>query len=229
MKKYLTFVFAFLLLPNVVFAEIYKAIDSQGNVIYSDRPIPGSRPVDLPPSQTVTSSPPQAQNGGQSQEQLQVQVNNPFVYKEISIANLTDQQTFWNTPEIPVTVNIVPGLQQNDRVQLVLDGTVYGQPSDAPQFTLAQLPRGTHTLQAQVINPAGQVIAQSPTITIFIHQSALGGANNQNQTVPAQSVQSTGIQPVIHQPFQNLQNPPNQITPLNPPRPASNSNPTNSD
>lgn len=33
--------------------QVYKSVDPKGNVIYTDRPVEGSKPVDLPPVTTV--------------------------------------------------------------------------------------------------------------------------------------------------------------------------------
>jgi hypothetical protein len=85
----------------------------------------------------------------------------------IQITDPTSEQTFQNsTQELPVTVSVTPSLEEGDQIQIYADGNPAGQPSSSTTITIPWLPRGSHTLQARVIQPAGKG-AESETITIY--------------------------------------------------------------
>jgi hypothetical protein len=70
---------------------------------------------------------------------------------------------------VEVSVLIEPGLGQGHQIVPVLDGTPLA-PRTEPQFELAEVYRGSHSLQVTVQDAAGQVLASSPEVTFYVHQ-----------------------------------------------------------
>lgn len=167
-----------LLLPLCAFSAVYKWKDSQGVVNYSDRPNPNSQSVDLPPS-TVSKNPNAAKKPTVNKTtslQAPSKLKQPVkkTYDTFSFKNLKNEQTFHNQREIPVALSLKPELQPGDKIQLLLDGKIQGEPEASSVLMLNNVDRGKHTLQAQVINKAGEVIKSTDTITLYIHYAALG-------------------------------------------------------
>ena len=63
---------------------------------------------------------------------------------------------------LTVTASVTPALAGNRKMQLLLDGVVASGPSRTTTFQLLNVDRGTHELQAQVVDPAGRALFTSP-------------------------------------------------------------------
>ena len=108
----------FLLLASTVFAQLYKSVDENGNVVYSDVPPDGTaEPVELPPLNVIEAvkvAPPRSESADPGL---------PLTYS-IQITQPQNEQTFRNTREFPVSVSIDPPLQEGHQVAISLDGVV---------------------------------------------------------------------------------------------------------
>jgi len=91
----------------------------------------------------------------------------PIPNYTIEITSPAPEQTFQNEADpTTVTLSIKPELEQDDTVEVLLDGSAVGEPSHSSSVTLPRLERGSHTLQAKIIQPKGKG-AISDTITIY--------------------------------------------------------------
>ncbi|HEY1774493.1 MAG TPA: DUF4124 domain-containing protein [Gammaproteobacteria bacterium] len=159
--RYLTALFlVFLLIPSLGAADtMYKWVDAQGNVHYSDKPAPGATKIDVPKAHTFTP-PPVAAPGITNTDN-----GNPADtgYTAITISSPQDQQTFWNVSSVTVSVRVQPVLRPGDSVTITLDGS--SQTVDGTAATFTDIDRGQHTATASV---GGQ---SSPTITFFVQKA----------------------------------------------------------
>ena len=91
----------------------------------------------------------------------------------ISITNPTSEQTFQNdVQDFSVSVDIKPELEKEDSVIVLVDGKEVGDPAHAPSVSVPRLDRGSHTLQAKIIQPKGKG-ATSETITIYQQRASV--------------------------------------------------------
>jgi len=149
-------------------APVYKWVDEDGNVVYSDRPQPGAEQLEDPQVQTVPAPPlppqrPEPPAPPQARE-----------YRSIAIASPEDDATLRdNTGNVQVQVTLRPPLQVNfgHSLQLYLDGQPHGEPGRATSFTLANVPRGTHTLRAAVLDEDGREVAGSAASVFHLHRT----------------------------------------------------------
>ena len=76
-----------------------------------------------------------------------------------------------NGGQLTVTARVEPPLHPDHRIQLVLDGTLYGRPQTSPQFHLQDVDRGTHQLRLQILDAAGGIvfIGQSSEFHLLRH------------------------------------------------------------
>lgn len=163
-----------LLLINPLQAEIYKWIDQNGSVHFSDKPRPGAETVTLPPTQTY--SPPKTTAPLPPEPEIPRQTR--AAYTKIMIVQPQNQETIRsNQGLLSVITRVEPELNEGDKLQLIYDGSPVGEPQTEPAFTLKQIYRGSHTLQLQILNETGKVVGSSDTITIFMHHTRIGGGN----------------------------------------------------
>lgn len=159
---------AFLVLPAVMGATLYKWVDDQGNVHYSDKPHPGATKVHLPSAQTFsapqTAAPSAGHEDGKGQaEQAQA------AYSSFQISSPASDETLSNVHSVTVTVAVEPALQQGDKVTISMDGQSQG-PGTALSATFSDVTRGQHTASATLIEANGQVM-DAPAVTFYVRQA----------------------------------------------------------
>ena len=125
---------------TVVHAEVYTWTDREGVVHFSDQPAPGAKSVYIAPVQTY--SPPPASTIQPAP--VAVKPSAPS-YEEVHITSPQHEDTIRNPQGyIPVTVEVKPALAEGDKIQLLVDGQMMGQPQAAGSFTLQDvMPRKT--------------------------------------------------------------------------------------
>ncbi len=72
-----------------------------------------------------------------------------------------------NNGSFTVQVALVPDLQPQHRLRLLLDDQAYGPPSRGLELPLVNIDRGQHRLAVQVLDGA-KVLQQSPSITFTL-------------------------------------------------------------
>ncbi len=170
MKKWMLLL---LLVPLAAHAEIYRSVDSAGNVVYSDQPRPGSKPVKLPGISTYKPS-----AATQAAEKAKAPAATPGanVTYEVTITNPADQATIRdNAGNVPVRVQVTPPLDAaaGQRLSVSVDGSsdVYTATSDS--FQLQNIVRGTHTVAVWVVGPNDEPLGPKASVTFFMHHTTL--------------------------------------------------------
>ncbi|AHG38967.1 hypothetical protein N018_01380 [Pseudomonas syringae CC1557] len=169
-----------LLISLPAMAQIYKYTDANGNTAFSNQPPNGTRTevVELPPLNSIeTQSPsrPAANSAPQSPPaSAPAQTQPQTAYEVLALQDLpTDEALRANNGTFIIGVKIQPRLQENHRLQLLLDGNLYGQPSNLPRFQVVNIDRGEHSF-AVVVKDGERIIQQSETITLNVQRVHLG-------------------------------------------------------
>jgi hypothetical protein len=71
-----------------------------------------------------------------------------------------------------VQVSPQPGLKSGDSLQLFLDGKAVGSGSST-SFSLPDVERGAHVLQARVVGSNGITIIASPSVTFYVQKASV--------------------------------------------------------
>jgi hypothetical protein len=152
--------------------KIYKSVDEDGNVIYSDQPpSPDAEPIVLRESNIIETVKAQADpiksgDSGGSQ---------PL---EIGILSPENEETFWGTGnDLPVLLEIKPEMRPGMQINLYIDDEKVATVGTA-QTTLQQLDRGTHTFRAELVSNTGEIIATTESRTFFMKQFSQNFNNN---------------------------------------------------
>ncbi|WP_369601157.1 DUF4124 domain-containing protein [Hahella sp. SMD15-11] len=146
-------------------AEIYRWVDPQGNVEYSDSPREGAEKVELPPVQIISL--PKASEVPSRPRQTPPEPP-ALPYKTLKIRFPEDQSAFFSGDgNVTVLVDMDPPLQPGHFLQAVLDGQPV--PASGGVLVLNNVYRGTHSLKVNVMRD-GQVIQSTPAITFTIQR-----------------------------------------------------------
>ena len=177
MKTRFLILLTLIALPLAAAAEIYKYVDQDGVVRYTDKPpSKDARPMDLPPPQTYTSGDGYRREDMDSGEDVpeSILTTAPLSYGGIELTSPTDDQVFNNAdPQILASVQVQPELQPGHRVVFLVDGLPFPAPAGQTSIQLGGLDRGSHALQAAVMDERDAIQVQSASITFHLHQPSI--------------------------------------------------------
>jgi hypothetical protein len=166
-----------LLLPVAGWSEgqIYKVVDKDGNVTFTDqRPSASAEPMDLPPLSVIeTDRPPPAAPAAQAGVPEEVQPPSPRelrkLFRDFSITQPLQEETFWGTENtVVVTWNSSAEIPPEMNVMVYVDGK--GQKALGAGSVSLTLDRGEHQVYAELRDERNRRIVTTPTVTFFIQQ-----------------------------------------------------------
>ena len=163
-------------LPFVYAGDIYKVVDKDGNVTFTDqKPAAGAQPMDLPPLSVVETEKPPApavtaeSGGGEDGDKPLTPREMRRLYKDFRIIQPQNEETFWGTAN---TVVVSWGTSQalTDDMRAVL--YVNGQPQDVPGAGSVSLTleRGEHSVYVELRDGGNRRITTTETVTFFVKQ-----------------------------------------------------------
>ncbi len=160
---------AIMLLSTAVSAGLYKGLDDEGNVVYSDKPFDNSEKYIAPPI-TIMDAP-----KIQPKEVKKEEKEDVFKYTKLSIIAPKNQQTIWNEPNLIVSIQVRPALNiaAGHTVWLLMDGKPLVKKSRSLSLPIGRADRGEHKLQVQVRDKKGKILKRSKTITVHIKNTVV--------------------------------------------------------
>ena len=169
MRRFL--LFAMLLASFSGMAEsIYRTTDADGNVVFTDAPNATSRPaeaVDL--QRTNTLAPIQISPLPDSSTTGGAEAAAPAY--TVTITSPANETSFPMGPgNFSVSVSVRPALKKYEGLQLFLDGVPQGTPQRDTMWDLINVLRGQHDLTVAVVNNAGETLAMSAPVRVFVHR-----------------------------------------------------------
>jgi hypothetical protein len=146
-------------------AQIYRWVDEEGNVQFSDIPPPGNQPpaetVDLPKPSTMDSYRPPAEATDTTDADT-AEGEKPVSYRHFSISSPPDDEALReNAGNVTITVDISPDLQPGHRLNLYLDGNLLDNGGTRTTVQLNNVPRGTHQIRAEILDASGKVLRRT--------------------------------------------------------------------
>ena len=160
-KTALLFLFAYVYAVN---AGIYKGIDSQGNVYFTDQPSDDA--VEYKPN-TISVI-----DSSKSKSKQEVTEEKPaeFRYMKFDIVSPVPNQVIRNQPDIAISLQIDPPLnvEQGHNVWLLMDDKPIVKNSQSMSLQIGRVDRGAHKFQAQVKDSNGKVVARTRTTIAHI-------------------------------------------------------------
>ena len=148
-----TILFLSLFFISAVYAEtVYKTVDENGNVIFTDKPSTGSEEIKLQELQTIqnpntpTYRPPAKKVEAEEPYQL-ITITSP--------ANDTGLRS--NNGDFTISVSLQPGLKRGHSLVITMDGKEVSNGSST-SVSIKNADRGTHSLGARVIDAKGKAL-----------------------------------------------------------------------
>lgn len=153
------------LLSLSVSAGLYKGLDEEGNVIYSDKPFDNAEQF-TPPPLTIVDAPKVPPKKEVVEEEKPAETK----YTKFKITAPTNDQVIWNTPDLMVAMQLNPPLNiaEGHTTWLMMDGKPLVKNSKSLLLPIGRADRGEHTLQGQVRNKKGKILKKTKSVTVHI-------------------------------------------------------------
>lgn len=165
-------------------AQVYKTVDENGNVVYTDRPPKdGSAPMELPelsiveaPVYEEVARPTGDEVAGEELSLRQLRNR----YKGFAIISPANEQSLWNPQGLITLAWDAPApLLEGMKVRASMDGRQLATTTDRV-IPITDLERGEHVLEAVLVDARNRTVATAKPVTIFIRQPTV----NQVQPTP---------------------------------------------
>lgn len=173
MDKRSIFVLAALFATSVAIAQAYRWVDDDGIVHYSDRPRDGAEEIVLPDANTTTIRRYQQPSTASTQGAESDEDNTgAFRYESFEVSTPTAEETLWNIEgTLNVSLALNPPLQPGHQVRVYFDGEP--RLERTVNFTIDEVWRGVHNIQAEVVDEAGRMMIRTRTNRFYVQQSTV--------------------------------------------------------
>lgn len=161
----------------VIAQPIYSYKDNNGNIVYTNQQPPANtqaEEVKLPKIQTMPAENLPKALKKETENNSQPNNKQPTISNVVISGIPSDEALRANNGTFTVTVSLntadsVTSLPATYLYALLLDGKLYAGPQADPKFILANIDRGTHSIQAQVVKN-GQIVATSNVETFTLQR-----------------------------------------------------------
>lgn len=167
MKRWLLLL---LLIPGLSAAAVYRWVDKDGNVHYSDTPVKGAKKIRVQSPQTYKSLPYKKIEPTKKQKKP-----DPSKTYQVAIVKPGEKETVIdNAGNVEIEFKVTPRLQLNrdHKIVLLLNGKEKMSLTTL-KTKLENVDRGTHTLSARVIGRKGEILSNSGTVTFHLKRQSL--------------------------------------------------------
>ncbi|MEZ5541177.1 MAG: DUF4124 domain-containing protein [Pseudomonadota bacterium] len=158
-------------------AEVYKSVNAEGQVIYSDVPSTGAERVQMPALPTYTPAPVPAAPGMSPAAPPAAAA----VYSALRMTQPEHDETIRsNAGIVNISVSLEPALQieAGHRVQFYLDGKPQGKPVARLSTSFRNVDRGSHAISAAVLDDSGAELVTSTPVTVHLLRASIQQPNN---------------------------------------------------
>ena len=163
--------FATLFFAQVSNAEIYKTVDKQGRVVYTDQPSANSN-AKIVELRSINSVPPTQFTSVESRtpDVAVIDIN----YQVTVISPVSGVMLLPDERHLTVSVSLDKALQPGHVLVYFLDGEIVEKTTEL-SITIVEPPRGEHKLHVHVMSKYGKSLGQSDAVTAvvmrpFIHK-----------------------------------------------------------
>jgi len=166
------FVLLGLLATAAVSADVWRWVDDEGVVQFSDTPREGAELVDVSESSRSTGARVYRDTAPNSPNDDATTPEQAFKYESLSISSPGAEETLWNIEgTLSVSLSLSPGLQTGHQVRVYFNGEA--RMVNSTSFTLDEVHRGVHNIQAEVLDATGRLMIRSTSNRFYVQQNTV--------------------------------------------------------
>jgi len=167
-----TFVVLALLATGLASAQVYKWVDEDGNVHFSDTPRAGATLVDMPRTPRPAPGVPTQSAAAATAGEQSVEAETPFQYESLEVASPGAEETLWNIEGVlNVSLAVSPAVQSGHQIFVYFDGE--RRPVTGTSFQIQEVWRGVHNVQAEIVDETGELMIRSRTNRFYVQQNVI--------------------------------------------------------
>lgn len=162
-----------LLLAAAATADVWRWVDEDGIVHFSDTPRDGAVLVDISEARLTTGARLYRDTRPTSGDAGDAAATQPaFRYESLSVASPGAEETLWNIDgTLNVSLSLSPGLQPGHQVRVYFDGSP--RMVNGTSFTIEEVWRGVHNIQVEVIDATGKLMIRSQPNRFYVQQNTV--------------------------------------------------------
>lgn len=145
-------------------SKIYHWVDKDGKSHYSDTAELGTQEIQIINKNIITSYKVQPEDTAEVKEEPAI------TYQADIISPENDSPLRSNDGSINIQVKTTPEKKATQKLQLFLDGKALGSPQISSTIRVANIDRGTHQLQVQLLDESGKVLARTQIVTVYLQR-----------------------------------------------------------
>ncbi|MBP6723227.1 MAG: DUF4124 domain-containing protein [Halioglobus sp.] len=173
------------LLPQLAAAQIFRSVDEQGNVTFSDTP-PSSGPSEqIEVRQTNRTPAPAVIETLEPAPGAAAEEEGAAVAYSVAITSPENETTIAMGPgNFTVSAAVEPALGQGEVLQLFIDGSPSGEPQAGGTWALTNVFRGAHDLTVAVVDSKGARLAESAAVRVYVLRPSVNSPNKSRPRPP---------------------------------------------
>lgn len=160
-----------LVLAAAATADVWRWVDDDGVVHFSDTPVDGAERIDVSEASRTTGArvytpPPQIGDDSEAIPEEQEE----FRYENLEIVSPAAEETLWNIEgTLSVSLALTPGLQSGHQVRAYFNGEP--RMVNSTSFTIDEVWRGVHNIQVEVLDETGTLMIRSRPNRFYVQQN----------------------------------------------------------
>lgn len=154
--------------------RVYKRVNPDGSVDYSDKPIEDAELMTVPKGSTFTmpSAPPLSSSRSSTSN---TEADPAAIYESIEItAPENDEAIRSNEGRVTAIAKSVPMARKGHSYRWSLDGRVLEQKVSSPILQMTNTDRGTHNLEVAIVDSNGNTLITSDKIVFHLQRVSVG-------------------------------------------------------
>ncbi|WP_025566039.1 DUF4124 domain-containing protein [Psychromonas sp. SP041] len=150
-------------------AKIYHWVDADGKTHFADTAPPGTAEI-IVENKNLVSTPQQQQPERTSNTNINTKKEEMIEYLAEITTPKDDVAIRSNNGTLEVHVKTTPEKKSTQRLQLFLDGQALGLPQMSPTIRALNVDRGTHQIQAKLLDEGNNILATTQVVTIHLQR-----------------------------------------------------------
>ncbi|MFK7976250.1 MAG: DUF4124 domain-containing protein [Halioglobus sp.] len=153
---------------------IYKTVDENGNVVFTDAPPANSENAERLEMPRVNTTPAIEFKEPVTSQASEGIVEAEVIDQEIAISRPANEEQIPMGPgNFSVEVKVSPALKEFQALQLFVDGIPYAEPQAGSIWALSNVFRGKHELTAGIMNDKGEILTMSEPVIVFVQRPTI--------------------------------------------------------
>lgn len=187
-------------------AAVYKWVDPDGKVVYSDQPRPGAKEVDLPkfpPPPPAPVKPAQADKPAPDKKAATTsEPAFPGYKKAVLVKPENDATVRENDGVVDVALELEPvwDPKLGHKIAVSLNGKNLAETYTTPQFQLQDIDRGSHSLQVTVTDAKDVALTTSNSVTFHMRRQSVNFVQKNPLMAPRSDPPNSLLQPFLSAP-----------------------------